>query len=79
MATTQLLALELALPNFSDTLSKIDSIDSLDLGRHSEQILMRDKTVAYQGVRIPMESENTVIVRTGECSGQFTLHVSQRL
>ena len=40
---------------------------------------MRDKTVAYQGVRIPMESENTVIVRTGECSGQFTLHVSQRL
>jgi hypothetical protein len=41
-----MMALESTIPNLTETL-QVDGNDSLDLGRHSEQILMRDKTIAY--------------------------------
>jgi hypothetical protein len=58
-----------------------DSLKSnhpLDLGPQTRQVLLKNKTFAYRDVLQPFENEleGKVIVRTGECSGQFVLQVS---
>ena len=67
-----------ALPHFDDCLDA-DANQFLDLGDDQHYVLQRNKAKGYNYVAVPMEEEGTVVIRTGECSGQFVLQISQRM
>ena len=54
----------------------VDSLDRndkcpIDLGRHSQLVLRKCQETKYRDLLPPPDSDNTLIVRTGECSGLF--------
>lgn len=62
----------------SDSLFKEVS-PTLDLGPSIREVLSLNKHKAYKDVEQPLENDRALVIRTGECSGQFQLQVYQRL
>ena len=51
--------------------------EPLDLGSNARQVLLKDKS--NEELAQPVEQPQRLIVRTGECSGQFVLQAYQKL
>ena len=53
--------------------------EQLDMGSHTRQMLLQNKSMAYRDVQQPREQSQRIIVGTGECSGQFVLQAYQKM